>query len=200
MAEITVDAIKPWEQQPDEGPEAFEAFDTYAKMGPTRSLERVATELDKSFTLMGRWSSRHAWTIRANAWDRSLARITNQKIQLGTAEMRARLITQATNIQARAANRILNMSEAEINRLKPSEVVAMIRVAADIEMKARTIPSSELEETEDRVFAPIFTIEFIPTVTPDMVTARLSDGSLGYITRSAREAFLADNPGAQVLD
>ena len=60
------EAIKPWERQPDEGEEAFDAFDVYAKMGRDRSIAKAAVEVvnssgsrGKDKSLLERWSSRH---------------------------------------------------------------------------------------------------------------------------------------------
>jgi hypothetical protein len=59
-----------WQQQPDESIKAFQAFVTYRNMDPNeRSLQRVVSELNKSKTLLGRWSSKFDWVERAALWD-----------------------------------------------------------------------------------------------------------------------------------
>jgi hypothetical protein len=59
-----------WERQASESPKAFDAFAAYRDMGRDRSTRRVARSLNKSHTLIGRWSSVHDWPRRAAAWDR----------------------------------------------------------------------------------------------------------------------------------
>lgn len=199
MAEQTIEAIKAWERQPEEGPEAFEAFQAYRDMPLPRSIRNCAVNLGKSDTLIGRWSSAHQWQHRILAYDRHICRASNQRIQLGSAEMRTRLITQSMNIQAQVARRVVGMTEQEIAKMKPTECVAMLRLAAEIEMKARAVPSNELEETEERMFAPTFVIEFVPTTPEKFVTVRLTDGSSGYIPEGNVEAFVAEFPDAVVL-
>jgi hypothetical protein len=59
-----------WERQDRESTKAFDAFVTYRDMGQDRSTRQVARSLNKSHTLIGRWSSVHDWPCRAAAWDR----------------------------------------------------------------------------------------------------------------------------------
>lgn len=44
----------------------------YLRQGPARSVTMVAEELHKSRSLIGRWSSRHRWRARVDAWDASI--------------------------------------------------------------------------------------------------------------------------------
>lgn len=53
-----------WERQPNESPEAFQAFATYRDMPIPRSCAWAGQALGKSTTLMERWSSAHDWPRR----------------------------------------------------------------------------------------------------------------------------------------
>lgn len=59
----------PWEQQLDKGDRAFVAARTYFEMGATRSVRAVCEKLDKSLTIVGQWSTKFCWVIRARAFD-----------------------------------------------------------------------------------------------------------------------------------
>jgi len=60
-----------WEQQEDESEKAYGAFVRYRNMGRgSRGLELVATELEKSMTVIGRWNSAWSWRTRVMEWDR----------------------------------------------------------------------------------------------------------------------------------
>lgn len=61
--------VEPWEQQPDESPEAFEAFRVYRDLGEARSHLKVCDEIGKARSLISRWSADHDWVARAAAWD-----------------------------------------------------------------------------------------------------------------------------------
>lgn len=54
---------------PEWSPERKEAFALYRDFGADRSLRAVASALQKSETLIGRWSGEDQWTIRCAAWD-----------------------------------------------------------------------------------------------------------------------------------
>lgn len=57
----------------------FRAFEQYISLPPgERSLKRVAQDLNKSETLIERWSSKFGWRERALAWDKHAANIAAQ--------------------------------------------------------------------------------------------------------------------------
>lgn len=58
----------PWERQPDESAEAFEAWVLYRDGQPDATIRSVAEQLDKSRQLVGRWSSDWDWQRRLRAW------------------------------------------------------------------------------------------------------------------------------------
>jgi hypothetical protein len=74
-----------WQRQPGESDKAFQAFVTYRNLEPSfRSITRVVSELNKSRSLIGRWSSGWNWVERAAAWDEE------QEIRLLAARVEAK--------------------------------------------------------------------------------------------------------------
>jgi hypothetical protein len=69
-------------------------------------------------------------------------------ILLGTAAMRQRLTNQAMRMQLRAAQKIHDRTDSEIADLTPAQSVAFFHAAATVEMAARKIPDSELDQAE----------------------------------------------------
>ncbi len=67
-----------FEQQPKESNKAFAAFAMYLSLGPQRSLESVARKLNKSKTIIGRWSSRYDWLVRVAAHASHLATVERE--------------------------------------------------------------------------------------------------------------------------
>jgi len=59
----------PWDRQPDESQQAFEAFAIYRDMAYQRSLAAAGWKLHKSKKLLERWSAKHGWVKRVAAWD-----------------------------------------------------------------------------------------------------------------------------------
>jgi hypothetical protein len=190
-------ATYPWERQDSESDRSFEAFEAYRQMGLARSLTKVAEKLGKSLQLIDRWALRDQWKMRVLAWDRHEARLTNERVILGTASMRERMTVLAMQMQSRAQGRILKMTEKEIARMRPIDVVAIMRAAADIERKARAIPEDEMGNILPE-FVPRFEIQVIRP-GKKMVGVQMGDGRYGYIPEEQIERFRRDNPDAVVI-
>jgi len=72
-----------WERKPDESHKAYEAFSIYRDMGINRNVRAVAQKLNKSLTIIGRWSSRYNWVERAGAYDDYYGKLERQAIERG---------------------------------------------------------------------------------------------------------------------
>jgi hypothetical protein len=186
-----------WERWPNESSPAFEAFTMYREMGAQRSLVRVGRECGKNVRLMERWSIRWRWQERAAAWDHHEARLINERILNGTAEMRQRLVNQALALQVRAHSRLLRMSDAEIAGLSAYEICLLLKTGADIETKARDIDPSQMG-FDPGLGPPVFEIQVIRPGF-DKIGVQLPDGGKGYISASEVDRFRRENPGAAVL-
>lgn len=78
-----------FERQERESDKAFAAFKTYLELGPERSLAVVADKLDKSKTMIERWSRKFDWPARVQAHSAHLADIERKTaealaVQAGT--------------------------------------------------------------------------------------------------------------------
>ena len=62
----------PWDRQPGEGDEAWEAFVIYRDIGVDRSIKIVEQRTGKSHAIIGRWSSAHKWVRRSAEWDKHI--------------------------------------------------------------------------------------------------------------------------------
>jgi hypothetical protein len=187
--------IQPWERRPSDTDRSWEAFEEYRTMGTSRSLLKTANKLGKSVQLLDRWSKHHGWFERVQAFDRYEARSINERVLLGTAEMRSRMVNQALGMQARAQSRILKMTDEDIASLKPGEVIALMRVSADMERKARDIPEAQFMMFDKM---PTFEVQVIrPGI--GMVGVQLEDGRYGYIPEKAMDEFREDHPNAVIV-
>lgn len=65
---------EPWERLEGEGVKAYEAFSVYLELGEERSIRAVAKQLNKSTTLIGRWSRTYQWVERTAAYDVDIQR------------------------------------------------------------------------------------------------------------------------------
>ncbi|GAA1919621.1 hypothetical protein [Streptantibioticus ferralitis] len=130
MAEGPVD---PWERQSGESPQAFEAFAVYRDLGPARSVTKVAQELDKSRTLLGRWSRQYAWVMRAAAYDREQDRLFVAEQKQARRDVARR---HAKLAQAFLGKAIARLQALDPRELTPGELLRYFQVAAEVERRA----------------------------------------------------------------
>ena len=114
--------IAPWEQQPGESAKAFEAFAIYRDMGVERSVRKVTQRLNKSLTLIGKWSSRYNWPERARAYDRDLDRQAHAQA--------VRDVRSMTNRHIRIAMQLLSPKMQLAFLAKATEIERMNRLSA----------------------------------------------------------------------
>jgi hypothetical protein len=146
MATRRETAREPWERQVGESRQGFDAFRRYRDMGPTRSYTRVAQELNRSRTLIGRWGQRWRWPGRADAWDREQDRLRREKHRDAVEEMAVR--------QARQA-----MAAANVLMQPALDVVRRIRDDPDALSKLPLADLFALAVTAVRHLPPVFEAE-----------------------------------------
>lgn len=67
-----------WERQDGETPRAYDAFRRFRDAGPRRAVEPIADAAEVSLNTAKRWSARHLWHTRAEAWDDHCHRIEDE--------------------------------------------------------------------------------------------------------------------------
>lgn len=138
------DPIYPWEQQADETAVAFEAFTHYRDQGPERSQTKTAEQVGRSRTLVGRWSQKHRWLSRVNAWDRHCDKVRVARQRKELEEMGERHAKIAMLAQTRVLSALQNM---KAENLPPQTVVSMFDVAVRVERLARGMATQSTEVT-----------------------------------------------------
>lgn len=144
----THEELKPWDRQPGETRQAFEAFRIYRDQLSERSTVKVAKELGKSTALIHRWSSRWGWVMRAEAFDRHLDKKAQEKALKEYQQMVDRHTRIAMQIQEKAIRALANLTEED---LSPSVLLAYLSKATEIErlnrMSAAGIDEGSQAET-----------------------------------------------------
>lgn len=128
------EAENPWEQQPGESAKAFEAFAIYRDMGVERSVRKVAQQLNKSLTLIGRWSSNYNWPERARAYDRDLDKRAHDQAVREVRNMTNRHIRIAMTLQRKALEAL---EQLDVATLSPKMQLAFLAKATEIERMNR---------------------------------------------------------------
>ena len=142
---------EPWERLEGEGVKAYEAFSVYLELGEERSIRAVAKQLNKSTTLIGRWSRTYQWVERTAAYDVDVQRKAH-------AQMADRHISIALKLQEKALQALKDMDPSEID---PKNLVAFIREATKLErenrmeLEADTAPGKANEQADSSLAAVI---------------------------------------------
>ena len=132
---------KPWERQPGESAQAYEAFDAYPKMGVERSCRKVAQALSKSDTIIRRWSSAWKWQERCRAYDNELKRQELIQAQKAVKQMQERQIQTAMLLQKKA---VQALNELDISELTPQEILRFISEGAKLETANRASSTQQV--------------------------------------------------------
>ena len=97
-----MDSPRFWERQPGEIQVAYAAFCHYRDLGQGhRSTRRVAQELSKSSSIVRRWSSRHDWVARVNAYDDFLQMEREDAVREAEREAARNLVEARQQVQRR---------------------------------------------------------------------------------------------------
>jgi len=147
-----VNTPEPWERQEGESTKAYEAFSEYRDMGTQRSLSKVAEKLQKSETLMGRWSSLYKWRERATKWDDEQNRIAREAQLDEIKKMRKRHADLASAMLVKAARALQRIPEDEI---KAGDVSRMVETASKLERLSRGDVGDVIEERDGGESLPV---------------------------------------------
>lgn len=139
---------KPWERQPKEGEKPFEAFVKYRDMGEKRTLNAVAAELQKSYTLIRRWKDTWNWEERVRAYDNELQKQAHKQAVKKARGMADRHIDMALKMQVKALEALADLDPKSID---PKTLISFIREATRLERENREdvvrLTEPEKEET-----------------------------------------------------
>lgn len=140
-----VDKAKPWERQKDETTKQFEAFQIYRDMGVSRSIRAVAEQLEKSETLIGRWSSKNDWVERCEAWDMEQDRVAREAQKKEIVKMRKKHADLAQAMLVKAA---LALKSIPVEEIKASDVSRMVETGSKLERLSRGDVGEVIEERD----------------------------------------------------
>lgn len=129
-----------WERQQGESPQAYEAFATYRDMGAERNLRAVAQALNKSLTIIGRWSKNWEWVERARAWDNELTRKAKEAAAKKVKDMTGRHINIAMQLQKKALEAL---EVLDVEEMSPKDIKEFIKAATELE-RANRLAEAEL--------------------------------------------------------
>ena len=136
----------PWERQKNESAKALEAFSIYLNLGSERSITKVAQELNKTRTLIGRWSSEWSWQERVRAWENNLQREAHKAAVKKVRDMNARHEKMAVVIQGAAMEALKKIGS---DMVTPKNFAAIVRLATELERKSLIESVDSVDENTD---------------------------------------------------
>lgn len=143
-----------WEKQPFESMKAYHAFALYRDLGPTRSVAKVAGELNKSPSLIARWSRHNLWAIRKDAYDLYRDRTLRQAMEGEQDRARRRQAALGATLQGRVLERLQgneqrNIQPIDWNEAGVNEIVRAAEVGTRIENLALGMATDAVRGVRD---------------------------------------------------
>ncbi|WP_372407454.1 hypothetical protein [Streptomyces luteireticuli] len=133
-----------WERQTGESAAAWEAFACYRDLGLSRSISKVAANLNKARSVLERWSTSHQWVLRAEAYDREQDRLWRAERHQAARDIARRHARLASAAQAKLVARLQHLDP---DRLSPSDVIRWLEATIRIERQAYSIDQIEATAT-----------------------------------------------------
>lgn len=156
--------LQSWERQEGESTPAYTAFAVYRSLGNRRSLDAVAEQLNKSRTLIARWSARYTWVERVRTWDEWLGarQVADpqaidkvQKFQERAIETSRQLQSFGSAVMSGAIQQLSPYLKGD-KVLEPQHAIALGRLGValkqvGLEAEAQAIGAAEILETADEI-------------------------------------------------
>jgi len=132
-----------WERQKTDTDKSYSAFCVYRDMGRDRSIRGVGRELGKSKALIDRWSSKHDWVNRVNAYDDYLEAQQRNAYETSVTDAKAKHV-------AGMVKRVSKLYEQWDTAYEHSKLLAVKRT---IERDGKTIEITALDTDDQHRFA-----------------------------------------------
>lgn len=124
------------DRRPGEPDDAWRAFLVYRDLGPVRSPEAVALQLNISEAIAWRWHGRWHWDARAHVWDQAQRQPEIEEQEKAEREMAERQVREAMLLQQKALQRLRTLDPAE---LSPMDAARLLTEGARLEREARKL-------------------------------------------------------------
>ena len=157
-----------WLRHPNETAKAYAAFRYYRDLGEQRAGVRVQRKFSLSARLIARWSTVHAWVLRARAWDEHQDRIavalstdTIQTMRLEQADCGRTIQVAALETLDVRMTRWRDRGRVDEPPFSPFEAARLIQIGSALERTARglkpeapgELPGEALNEWAARIEA-----------------------------------------------
>lgn len=143
----------PWERQEGETSNNYAAFVTYRDMGIRRTLRKAAirfyeipeNEYDPrggKIRTLEKWSAQYRWVQRAELYDDFMQAQADAEDVEAIKDMRKRHVQLMTVIQSKAVTYLNTVTEAQLAKMTPDQLMRMLDLAIKNERIARGVPDT----------------------------------------------------------
>jgi hypothetical protein len=125
----------PWERQFGESKDAYLLFAAYRDLGPERSLARLveAGESSVGVRQLEKYSSRHHWAQRSDAWDVEQERIRRERAGERQAKIDERITAIAERTLKAVEERAQLWAEHGLSNTSPTEVMKVMETVVKLQ-------------------------------------------------------------------
>ncbi|MFI5495578.1 hypothetical protein [Actinoplanes sp. NPDC051859] len=132
-------AVLPWDRQKQEPGPSYAYFTIYRDLGRTRTVARVADEVNKSRDYLHKIAAAWRWVQRAQAWDREQDRVYGEALTERRREMAERHARLASALQSKVVTRLQSL---DASKLTPADIARWLEVTTRLERLALGLPDS----------------------------------------------------------
>ncbi|WP_349876149.1 hypothetical protein ABIH81_18585 [Micromonospora sp. HUAS YX12] len=136
--------ILAWDRQRNEPEKAYGYFALYRELGRTRTVAKVAEQVNKSRDYLHKLATRWKWVQRASAWDREEDRLYAEGLAEQRRDMARRHARIASALQGKLVTRLQNL---DASKLTPGDIARWLEVSTRVERLALGLPDSTTAHT-----------------------------------------------------
>ncbi|MFI7283424.1 hypothetical protein ACIBOV_24495 [Micromonospora chersina] len=136
--------ILAWDRQRSEPEKAYGYFVLYRDMGRTRTVAKVATQVNKSRDYLHKLATRWKWVQRAQSWDREEDRLYVEGLADQRRDMARRHARVASALQAKLVARLQTL---DASKLTAGDIARWLEVSTRVERLALGLPDSTTAHT-----------------------------------------------------
>lgn len=187
--------IDPWEQQPGETQWEYTVWTAYRDSYPGKrpSYSDVAKLLDTTYEVVKKVAQRWTFPVRMQKWMRFVDTSTLAQRKQDMLDMNRRQIDMA-----KLANDKINAALAALQPelMKPSEIASLMKIAAELERKARVDTEAQEEAIRDIHEDPEAKRNKKPANVQDLseVATILANAGVLKVTQTTTTEVKVDNP------
>ncbi len=139
-----------WEKQPGESNRSWSGFVVYRDLPPSeRTIQVVAEKIQKTPSLVRRWSAENNWVSRVAEFDSYVDREVTQKKHLEDERKKIEMMERQTKVvvfvQNKAVERFRAITNAEWDKIPIHQLTDIFLDSARFERLSRGLPTDSIE-------------------------------------------------------